>query len=71
MDVIWLVLQVLYQDSKVRAAILPRPKDGSLSPISPEDVLLEYSHGIWVRDPMQYYLSVLPSQSGPLNLISS
>lgn len=71
MDVIWSVLQVLYQDSKARPTILPSPKDGSLSPISPEDVLLEDSHSIWVHNPMQYYLSVPSSQSGPLNFISS
>lgn len=70
MNVIWSVLQVLCQDSKARPPILPSPKDGSLSPISPEDVLLEDSHGIWVHDPMQDYVPVLPSQSGPLNFIS-
>ena len=70
MDVIWSVLQILCQDSKARPTVLPSPKDGSFGPISPEDVLLEDSHGIWVHDPMQYYLSVLTSQSGPLNFIS-
>lgn len=70
MNVIWSVLQVLRQDSKARTAIFSCPEDGSLCPISPEDVLLEHSHGIWVQDPMHYYLSVLPSQSGPLNFIS-
>lgn len=70
MNVIWSVLQVLRQDSKARTTILSCPEDGSLSPISPEDVLLEHGHGKWVQDPMHYYLSVLPSQSGPLNFIS-
>lgn len=71
MDVIRLVLQVPCEDSKARPTLLPSPKDGSLSPISPEDVLLEDSQSIWVHDPMQYNLSVLPSQSSPLNFISS
>lgn len=70
MDVIWSVLHVLCQDSKARPAILSSPKDASLGPISPEDVLLENSHGIWVQGPMQYYLSVLTSQSCPLNFVS-
>lgn len=70
MDVIWPVLHVLRQDSEARTTIFSCPEDGSLSPISPEDVLLEHGHGIWVQDPMHYYLSVLPSQSGPLNFIS-
>lgn len=71
MDVIWSVLQVLRQDSKARTTIFPSPKDGSLSPVSPEDVLLKDSHGIGVQDPMHYYLSVLTSQSGSFDFISS
>lgn len=63
MDVIWSVLHVFCQDSKARATILPSPEDSSLTPVSPEDVLLEDSHSKWVHDPMQYYLSVLTSQS--------
>lgn len=71
MDVIWSILQVLHQDSEARPTVFPSPKDGSLSPISPEDVLLEDSHSIGVQDPMHYCLSVLTSQSSPLNFISS
>lgn len=69
-DVIWSVLQVLGQHCKARAIILPCPKDSSLCPVGPEDVLLENSHGIWVLDPPQDHLSVLTSQSGSFNLIS-
>lgn len=70
MNVIWSVLQVLSQHCKARAIILLSPKDGSLSPVGPEDVLLEDSHGVRVRDPLHDHLSVLTSQSGPLDLIS-
>ncbi len=70
MDVVWSVLQVLGQYCEARAIILVSPKDGSLRPVGPEDVLLEDSHGVRVLDPLQDHLSVLASQSGSLNLIS-
>lgn len=70
MDVIWSVLQVLGKHCKSRAIILLNSKDSSLSPVGPEDVLLEDSHGVRVLDSMQDYLSVLTSQSRPLDLIS-
>lgn len=70
-DVVWSVLQVLDQHCEARAIVLPSPKDGSLGPVGPEDVLLEDSHGERVLDPPQDHLSVLTSQSGPLNLISA
>lgn len=70
MDVIWSELQVLGQHCEARSIVLTSPKDGSLSPVSPEDVLLEDSHGVRVLDPLHDHLSVLASQSGPLNLIS-
>lgn len=70
MDVIWAILQVLCQNCEARATIFLSPKDSVLCPVSPEDVLLEDSHGIRVWDPVHDYLSVLTSQSGPFNLIS-
>lgn len=70
MDVVWSIQQVLGQHCEARAIILASPKDGSLGPVGPEDVLLEDSHGIRVLNPLQDHLSVLASQSGPLNLIS-
>lgn len=63
MDVIWSILQVLCQHCEARATIFLSPKDSFLRPVSPEDVLLEDSHGVRVRDPMHDYLSVLTSQS--------
>lgn len=70
MDVIWAVLHVLDQHCKARAIIFPSPKDGSLCPVSPEDVLLEYSHGVGILDPLHNHLSVLTRQSRPLNFVS-
>lgn len=71
MDVIWSVLQLLGQDSKVRAVVLSCPENGSLSPVCPEDVLLEDSQGVRVHDSVQDDLSILTSQRGPLDLISA
>ena len=70
MDVVWSVLQVLGQHCEVRTIVLPCPKDGSLSPVGPEDVLFEDGQGVRVLDPLHDHLSVLPSQSGPLNFVS-
>lgn len=69
-DVIWAVLQVLDQHCEAGAIILPSPKDGSLSPVRPEDVLLEYSHGVRVLDPLHDHLPVFTCQSSPLNFVS-
>lgn len=71
MDVVWSVLQVLDQHCEARAVILPGPKDASLGPVGPKDVLLEDSHGERVLDALHDHLSVLTSQSGALNLISA
>lgn len=70
MDAIWAVLHVLHQHCKARAIIFPSPIDGSLSPVSPEDILLEYSYGERILDPLHNHLSVLTRQSGPLNFVS-
>ena len=70
MDVVWSVLQVLGQHCKARAIFLSSPEDASLSPVSPENVLLEDSHGVRVLDALHDHLSVLSSQSRPLYLVS-
>lgn len=69
-DVIWTILHVLGQHSEARAVVLSSPEDASLSPVSPENVLLEDSHGERVLNPLHDHLSVLTSQSSPLYLVS-
>lgn len=62
MDVVWSVLQSFGQSCKARAIIFSCPVDGSGGPVSPEDVLLEDSHGEGVLDPTHNHLTVLTSQ---------
>lgn len=69
-DVVWSVLQVLGQHCYARPIDFPRPEDGFLRPVSPEDVLLEDSHSVRVLDPQQDHLSVGAGESGPFDLIS-
>lgn len=70
MNGVWSVLQVLGQHREARAIVFSSPKDSSLSPVGPENVLLEDSHSVRVHDPLHNHLSVLTSQSSPLYLVS-
>lgn len=70
MNVVRPVLQVLRQYCEARAIVLSCPKDASLSPVGPENVLLKDSHGIRGQDPVHDHLSVLAIQRSPFYLVS-
>lgn len=70
MDVVGTVLHFLSHHCEARAIIFRSPKQSSLRPVGPEDVLLEDSHGVRVLDPLEDHLSVLTIKIAALNLFS-